>query len=136
MALLFSPAPGEVLWCNFEAPFSTQFHPPEMTKKRRVVVLSPRNRSRVQDTIVVVPLSTQPPAICEPYHYQLVAQYPFLHNTKKIWVKGNMVRHVSVKRLSPFYRANIATARCLTAQDLVGARRAAAASIGVSLVRR
>ena len=125
------PAPGEVLWCEFEAPYSTRYHPPEMTKNRRVVVLSPRNRTRIQETLVIVPLSTQPPVQIGAHHYELRTQYPFLHKTAKVWVKGDMVRHVSVRRLRPFLKHNVATARFLSADDLGGARGAVAAGIGI-----
>lgn len=42
-----------------------------------------------------------------------------------------MVRHVSIERLRPFLEHNLAVKRALSADDLRGAREAAAAGIGV-----
>ena len=42
MPLTFHPDPGTLLVCNFD----TGFIPPEMVKRRLVVVISPRLRKR------------------------------------------------------------------------------------------
>jgi len=56
MSLEFYPDYGTVLICDF----STGFQPPEMVKKRPVVIVSPRKRYNAE-TVTIVPLSTRPP---------------------------------------------------------------------------
>jgi uncharacterized protein YifN (PemK superfamily) len=133
VVLPFHPIPGEVLWCDFEAEYSTPYHPPEMTKTRRVVVLSPRSRAHRARTVVVVPLSITVPRYIEPFHYKLSVRYRFLHKTEEVWVKGDMVRHVSVERLRPILGRNVAVKQSLTAFDLHATRKAVAAGIGFRL---
>jgi uncharacterized protein YifN (PemK superfamily) len=83
--------------CDFSG-----FVPPEMTKIRHVVVISPRSRrTNLQNgTCLVVPFSTQPPVHPEPYHV-LIARgvYPFFHADKEVWAKANLITHVSFGRL-------------------------------------
>ena len=83
--------------CDF-----TSFIPPEMTKVRHVVVISPRGR-RVNinnGTCLVVPFSTEPPDHLEPYHVLMPkGVYPFFHIDKDVWAKANLVTHVSFARL-------------------------------------
>ncbi len=57
MPITFVPDPGDVLMCDF----TTGFQPPEMVKVRKVVVLSPRSRTAMPDTLLVVPLSKTAP---------------------------------------------------------------------------
>ena len=101
-----------------------------MTKTRRVLVLSPRDRVHRARTFIVVPLSLTTPRDPKPWHYQLQDQYPFLSRTEPVWVKGDMIGHVSAGRLQAFRQRNIAVQRLLTAHDLVGAQKAVAAAIG------
>ena len=51
MPLTIVPDAGDVLMCQFDG------SPPEMTKLRRVIVLTPRNRAYFPDTFLVVPVS-------------------------------------------------------------------------------
>ena len=97
MSIPFVPNPGTVLMCDF-----TSFIPPEMTKIRHVVVISPRGR-RVNihnGTCLVVPFSTEPPDHPEPYHVLMPKRvYPFFHADKEVWAKANLITHVSFARL-------------------------------------
>ncbi len=94
MAILFYPAPGTVLICDFD----TGFVSPEMTKKRRVVIVSPKAGNK--HICSVVPLSTSEPYTILEHHYALPAgEYPFLHPTKTVWAKCDMVTCVSRERL-------------------------------------
>src|SRR5579859_6040176 len=96
MPINFVPRPGSVLLCDY----STGFVPPEMTKRRPVVVLSPF--SPHSSTVVVVPISTLRPVRQESYHVRIRArQYRFLRRHVDSWVKGDMMSAVSLARLSP-----------------------------------
>ena len=55
MPLTIVPDAGDVLMCQFDG------SPPEMTKLRRVIVLTPRNRAYFPDTFLVVPVSKSRP---------------------------------------------------------------------------
>jgi len=73
--------------------------PPEMIKKRPVIVISPRSRRK--NICTVVALSTTTPAPIEPYH-ALIEFYPKLpvkFDVKDVWVKGDMIYTVSFERL-------------------------------------
>lgn len=95
MAIYFVPIPGTVLLCDYG--FSGI--PPEMTKRRPVVVLSPRRR-RTRGTYLVVPLSRSVPRPIEPVHYRIVAgTYAFLDPRIDSWAKCDMVTAVSGERL-------------------------------------
>ena len=63
----FIPDAGDVLMCDF----TTGFIPPEMTKKRKVIVLSTRPRGYYPDTYIVVPVSKTPPSIVADCHSAL-----------------------------------------------------------------
>ncbi len=97
MPLLFHPNPGTFLICDFRKGFCK----PEMTKRRPVVVISPRFRRR-EGLCTVVPLSTTPPKPVEPYHVLLKLPEP-LHPKKwpatEVWAKCDMVAVVSFQRL-------------------------------------
>ena len=66
MTISFVPSAGDVLMCDFDG-----FKPPEMTKVRPVIILSPRSRRTFPDTYIVVPTSRTPPAAVEGWHCQL-----------------------------------------------------------------
>jgi uncharacterized protein YifN (PemK superfamily) len=55
MAINFVPKAGHVLMCDFR-----DFKPPEMTKVRHVIVISPRERRFFPGTYIVVPVSMTP----------------------------------------------------------------------------
>jgi mRNA interferase MazF len=91
----FVPKLGTMLLCDF----STGFRPPEMVKKRPVVVMSPSSRKR--RTCIVVPASTVAPI----HHMSLAvaldaARYPFLD--RSTWLKCDMITTVSHERLFLF----------------------------------
>jgi mRNA interferase MazF len=97
MAITFVPDAGTVLMCDF-----TGFIPPEMTKIRHVVVISPRGRTvNIKNgTCLVVPFSTAGPLRLEPYHVLMPAGvYPFFKAEIEVWAKTNLVSHVSFARL-------------------------------------
>jgi mRNA interferase MazF len=95
MAITFHPRPGTVLICDF----STGFRPPEMVKRRPLVVVSPRRRHH-SGLCLVVPFSTVSPKPVEAFHYVIPAgAYAFLHSQKDVWAKGDMLSCVAFHRL-------------------------------------
>lgn len=97
MAIAEHPAPGTILLCNFDYGFV----PPEMVKRRPVIVVSPKISLRPR-LCTVIPLSTEPPQVRMPYHIELVDIAPALPepwDTGPNWVKGDMVYSVSFDRL-------------------------------------
>jgi uncharacterized protein YifN (PemK superfamily) len=93
MAIKYAPSPGTILLCNFDG-----YIPPEMNKKRPVVVLSTVSHR----LCIVVPLSTTEPSPQESWHYLLNTPEPLPppYNSLHHWVKGDMVSTVSYMRLS------------------------------------
>lgn len=86
MSITFHPNPGTVLICDF----STGFQPPEMVKRRHVVVVSPRRRHH-SGLCLVVPFSTVAPNPVEAFHHLIpVGAYPFFHPQRDVWAKGDM----------------------------------------------
>ncbi len=91
----FHPKRGTVLMCDF----TTGFQPPEMVKRRHVVVVSPRYR-RHSGLCLVVPFSTVVPREIEPHHFQVpVGGYEFFDRSKPSWAKADMLTCVGFGRL-------------------------------------
>jgi mRNA interferase MazF len=92
MPINFHPKPGMVLICDF----STGFTPPEMVKKRPVVVVS----KSAQQLVTVVPLSTTEPVPLEECHHELLNRsLPIPLRTKRHWAKCDCVTTVAFWRL-------------------------------------
>ncbi len=95
MSLTFHPKPGMVLICDY----STGFKPPEMVKRRPVVVISPRPRRKTQ-LCIVVPLSSTPPVPVEGCHHRLdPLSLPGPLSATPTWAKCDMLATVSLDRL-------------------------------------
>ena len=94
MPLTFHPDAGAILICDFSG-----FVPPEIVKKRPVVVVSPRRRSGPADALVtVVPLSSQEPHRLEPWHFEIpLGAYPPARG--RMWIKGDILMTVGLARL-------------------------------------
>jgi mRNA interferase MazF len=94
--LTFHPNPGTVLLCNYD----TGFVPPEMVKRRPVVVISPRLRNR-DGLCTVVPLSSTAPNQPMDYHCQvrIVPALPAPWTAPSYWVKADMLATVGFNRL-------------------------------------
>lgn len=98
MSIKYHPKQGTILICDFGKCFT----PPEMVKRRLVVVVSPKFKRR-SGLCTVVPLSTTPPEPEMPYHYKLEWEEPFpkpFNKKNYAWVKGDMLATVSFERLS------------------------------------
>ena len=134
MPFYFYPTPGQLLICNFD----TGFKPPEMVKKRPVVVISPRFRRR-HPLCTVVPLSTKVPNPVEPYHHRMDPQsLPGNLARRETWAKCDVVAMVSLERLDRVLIGNrldgsrIYVAESVTADDLAAIRGCVAIALGLT----
>ena len=105
MAILYRPAIGDVLLCEFgpdprdPGTFPLNAPPvsvaPEMHKRRHVVVLGSNGAF---DLIMIAPFSTLPPVPVRAYHHFIAAgTYQFMGQDS--WLKGDMMMSVSRTRL-------------------------------------
>jgi mRNA interferase MazF len=90
---------GGIVLCNFDLGFK----PPEMCKRRPVIVLTPRIRNR-PFLCTIVAISTSPPDHVMPYHRQIRIRpaLPKPWGSDDVWVKGDMVNAVGFHRLDLF----------------------------------
>jgi mRNA interferase MazF len=90
----FHPQRGQILLCSFHG-----LTAPEMVKRRAVVVVSPRFRGR-SGLCTIVPLSTTPPSIIQPYHCRvhLTPELPPPFHGAVTWLKGDMIYTLSFDR--------------------------------------
>jgi uncharacterized protein YifN (PemK superfamily) len=128
MALPVIPDSGDVLMCDF----ATGFIPPEMTKLRRVIVLSPRPRDYYPDTYIVVPVSKTASASIGAQHCEFKPRaYPFFDAAESVWAKADMLACVSKHRLDRV-RWNGQYQRCrIRLDDLNRVRQAAIHALGL-----
>jgi len=100
MPLKYHPKTGTIVICDY----NSGFVPPEMTKRRLAIVMSPQFKRR-NNLCTVVPFSTTDPTPIMPYHY-LLSLNPTLpppFNSPIQWVKADMIATVSFSRLNlPF----------------------------------
>lgn len=99
MSLKFYPDQGAILICDFKG-----FVEPEMTKRRPVIVVSPKRKNGPR-SCMIVPLSTTAPRPVEKFHLRidLVNPLPDPYPETICWVKCDMLYQVSFERLSlPF----------------------------------
>jgi mRNA interferase MazF len=96
MALKFFPEQGAILICDFKG-----FNEPEMTKRRPVVVISPKRKNSPR-LCTIVPLSTTDPRPVEKYHVRLQIEpcLPEPYDRSPCWAKCDMIYQVSLDRLS------------------------------------
>lgn len=127
MPISFVPDAGDVLMCDF-----TGFAAPEMTKVRRVIVLSPRSRVIFPETYLVVPVSKTPPLSPRPHHCEFRPRtYPFFDQVESVWAKANMLTCVAARRLDRI-RLNGRYGRAqITKEDLTLVRWAVLCAIGI-----
>lgn len=98
MALRFHPHPGTIVICDYSG-----FVPPEMTKRRPAIVVSPRFRLRA-GLCTVVPLSTSKPQNGADYHCELSFDPPLPppYDQPRAWVKADLMAAVAF-RASAFH---------------------------------
>lgn len=95
MAIQFHPEPGTILICDFNG-----MKAPEMVKRRPVIVISPRFKTRDR-LCTVVPMSTLEPKKVQSFHYRLhtIPPLPEPYTSASHWVKADMLYTVSFDRL-------------------------------------
>ena len=126
MSIQFVPHQGMVLMCDFD----TGFVPPEMTKVRHVVVVSPRHR-RNSGSCLVVPLSTVAPNPVERFHYRIPANtYSFFRKNTDVWAKADLLSHVSFGRLDRVLDGGKYCSPSLNPLDLKGIQLAVWEALG------
>lgn len=97
MAIRFYPRAGQIFICDF-----SKFQAPEMTKKRPVMVISPRLKHR-SEIVTIVPLSTTAPRETVAYAVLLSKDYsPLSVSSKQVWAKCDMLLSVSRQRLTSY----------------------------------
>ena len=102
MPIKFEQKPGTILLCDYGL---GGFKPPEMVKRRPVVVVSMRKRSST-GLITVVPLSTTAPIPVEAHHSRILLGKPLPgFAAQECWVKADMVATVAFARLEMFRSA-------------------------------
>ena len=127
MPITFHPRPGTVLICDF----STGFQPPEMVKRRHVVVVSPRRRHH-SGLCLVVPFSTVAPNPVEAFHHVIsVGTYPFFHPHRDVWAKGDMLTCVAFRRLDRVLLNGHYVAPSLRPDDFTAIQRAVLAALEI-----
>jgi len=99
MPIKFHPKRGSILMCDF----SDAFKPPEMVKKRPVIVISPRLRKQ-GGLCTIVPISTKEPRQIENYHVRIDSHHLpntsfFQDHGNQCWVKCDMIYRVGFHRL-------------------------------------
>lgn len=127
MGLNFFPRAGQIFVGDF-----TDLKVPEITKKRPVIVISPKLPYR-SELVALVPVSTTAPRHDLPFVYRLSRNYtPWGAPGLECWAKCDLVMNVWVGRLSAFKvdrRKYVYPA--LTPEDLAGVRRAVLAGLGL-----
>ena len=102
-----------------------------MVKKRQVIVVLPYQLNK-HGLCTVVPISTTPPPVVEPYHYPIeTGKYPFLSHDKECFVKGDMAARVSFERLGRLRVGSHFVSPSIDPEDLIKVRRAVSCSLGL-----
>jgi len=131
MLIDFHPKPGHVLICDF----NTGFKPPEMVKKRPVVVIS---KSR-QQLVTVVPLSTTEPSPLEKWHHEMSeSSLPVSLRGARHWAKCDMIATVAFWRLDrvctgkhPSTGKRMYVSHVVSLEDLTAIRQAVLHALGL-----
>jgi mRNA interferase MazF len=99
VSIWYYPPLGEILLCDY----GTQVVPPEMDKRRPVVIVTPRLRRR-GELVGVVPLSTTAPDVPDNHHYEfeIDKRLPEPFDSPTMWAKCDMFSVVSRGRLDRF----------------------------------
>jgi uncharacterized protein YifN (PemK superfamily) len=126
----FFPRMGSLLMGDF-----SDLKEPEMTKKRPVIVVSPRLPYR-SELVAVVPVSLTAPRHALPFCYKLSKNYhPNEPDDLPCWAKADMVTNIALRRLNGF---KIGRRKWdypkLSPADLDGVRRAVMCGLGLDLI--
>jgi uncharacterized protein YifN (PemK superfamily) len=133
MPLPYHPRPGTIVVCDYA---KGGFRPPEMTKRRLAVTVSPKLKRR-NDLVTVVPLSATRPSPIETWHVPLDLDVPAPWGDAARWAKCDMVATVGYDRLNlPHFRHHVTGSRQFWQHELsegiiVELRRAVASALGI-----
>lgn len=95
--LSFHPRAGTLLMCDFRG-----FIEPEISKRRPVIVVTPRLAYR-DGLCMIVPTSTTAPKYPQAFHVRLSKNYhPNEPDDTPVWAKCDLITSVSMKRLDRF----------------------------------
>jgi uncharacterized protein YifN (PemK superfamily) len=86
------PRQGDVWMCDFVGNVV-----PEIVKRRRVIIISPRNRGA--GICLVVPVSTRMPTPSTGVHVRIPANSYTCFGNVDVWVKADLISHVRFARL-------------------------------------
>ncbi|MFK0207987.1 type II toxin-antitoxin system PemK/MazF family toxin [Agrobacterium sp. NPDC090283] len=128
--ITFTPSRGSILMCDFD--MATV--PPEMRKRRRVIVLSPKSYNKrpsmaVPGKCIVVPLSVTEPRTPQPSHVA-IPDDRYASITKPVWAICEMVAHVSHARLDRVASGKKFLSESITADDLQSIENALKHALG------
>ena len=112
MPITFVPRRGIMLVCNFDMGRVA----PEMTKKRRVLVVSPRSYNRGHRCVVVPFSATKPHTVQAPHVFFAAHSYKVL--TKDVWAICECLTSVSCDRLDRVLHGGGYIAEEISAADL------------------
>lgn len=138
MSISFKPSAGDVLLCEFgpdprapdcfpalRGPISV---PPEMIKRRHVVILSTNI-----DLMIVAPFSTKAPRPQRACHHRISAgAYPFFDPRTDNWLKGDMVMAASRDRLDRLRYDGAYRRAIVSIEDLKAIRTAVLNGLGLA----
>ncbi|WP_366142413.1 type II toxin-antitoxin system PemK/MazF family toxin [uncultured Roseibium sp.] len=130
MALKFFPKAGQIYYADF-----SDLSPPEICKKRPVIVISPKLPGR-SNLAAIVPISLSAPVREVPYVYKLSRNYhPREPDDLDCWAKADLVMNISLGRMDCI---KVGRRRYeypqLTPEDLLGVRRAVLAGLGLDKI--
>lgn len=128
MPITFGPRQGTVLICDFR----TGFVPPEMVKRRPVVVMAPRAGTRTP-LYLVVPFSTTAPLDIKRFHIRIPAgKYWFLDSTFDTWAKCDTLTSVAHIRLDRMLVRGRWSTPTLTDEDFRAVQSGVLHALGLS----
>ncbi len=112
--------------------YRTGFVPPEMVKRRPVVVVSPTSGRRL-GPYVVVPLSTTAPRVVELFHVRIPAgRYLFFRSSLDVWAKCDVLAAVAPVRLDRLRSNGRWSAPKIDSGDLRSIQRGVLHALGLS----
>jgi uncharacterized protein YifN (PemK superfamily) len=127
MPITFVPDAGDILMCDFRGVLT-----PEMTKLRRVIILSPRLRRVFPNTYLVVPISMSKPVPTGPHHCRFApGSYTAFHQTEPAWAKADMLTCVGSHRLDRVRIDGRYSRASISAEDLLRVRGAVLHALGM-----
>lgn len=97
---IYRPQTGQIVMCDF----STGFQPPEIVKRRPVVVVS-NGKVHLSQLATVIPISTAEPDRILPWHVETTDYFQLGRERIRHWAKCDLINTVSFHRLDrPHHR--------------------------------